>query len=263
MLLRHIILCWSCLSILNPDSLPAREYEANIEQESGEGVLLVLFENQCLMIKAEEIALNELLIAVADQTGITVTTYMPLNQSVSVDIECYPIDEAIEYLLRDYSFVYAESSTSRLWILPQDDIEFAVMERDAWKRPLEANEADTPLLLQTVSENLNEREDALIDLGRSDQGDALEPLVVAVTDPEQSVREAAILSLSELAGPEAIDALTLAMTDQNPRIREEVIDALGEIGGNRAISLLKQALADEVPFVRHAAAEVLEQIREY
>jgi hypothetical protein len=242
----------------------AGEHTIDIEQaaEQGRDSQIVRFDSNCLSIKADEIALKELFIAIARQTGIAIASYVPLRHSVSVDIDCYPINEAIEHILRDYSYVYADTNSPRLWILPQDGDEYVVLDSDAWDYSSESDESDEPLMLQIASEDPEEREDALVDLGERDLDGAVEHLAAAIVDPEQGVREGVIAALSEIGGPEAIDVLAIAMADQNPRIREEAIDALLELGGDKAISLLKQALGDEEPLVRYAAAEALEQLHE-
>jgi hypothetical protein len=247
-----------------PGSILAREHEIYVEkgEELGGGSQFVHFDSNCLSVKADEIALKDLFSAIAKHTGITIASYVPLNHSVSVDIDCYPIPEAIEYILRDYSFVYADTSSPRLWILPQDGDEYVVLDSDAWSRSSEPDESDEPVMLQIASEDPEEREDALVDLGERDLDGAVEHLAAAIADPEQGVREGAVVALSERGGPEAIDVLAIAIADQDPRIREEAIDALGEIGGDEAVSLLKQALGDQEPFVRHAAAEELERLLE-
>jgi hypothetical protein len=214
-----------------------------------------------LFIKAEEITLNDLLAAVAKQADIIITAYIPLDQSITVDIQWYSLDEAFKYILRDHSYIYAKASASILWILPQGRNEAMTTDRVSWKPPLEPIDTTTSLQLQALSDDPEEREDALVDLGRIDRHNSVNLLTAAITDPDHRVREAAIVTLTLVGGSEAIDALSIALADEDPRIREEAIDALSEIGGETAIFALQQALEDEIPFVQQAAIEALEQLQ--
>ncbi|MES9971229.1 MAG: HEAT repeat domain-containing protein [Candidatus Thiodiazotropha sp.] len=222
----------------------------------------MLFEKGYLFVKAEEIELNDLLFAIATQTGIAYSSFIPLEQSISVDIEWRPVAEAIAYILRDHSFVYVSTTSPRLWILPQDGGEATATDSIYMGFQLEPIDMDTSLQLQAMSDDPELREDALIDLGKSVQQDPVELFSSAISDPDFRVREAAVASLLEIGGNEAVETLTIALGDSNPRIREAAIDALGEIGGDMAISGLKQALVDDVSYVQQAAMEALDLLGE-
>ncbi|MES9991051.1 MAG: HEAT repeat domain-containing protein [Candidatus Thiodiazotropha sp.] len=222
----------------------------------------MLFEKGYLFVKAEEIELNDLFIAIASKTGITFSPFIQLDESVSIEIEWRPVAEAIAYILRDHSFVYVSTDSPRLWILPQHGHETTTTDSVSIGFQLEPIDLNTTLQLQALSDDPEMREDALIDLGKSVQQAPVELLSSAITDPDFRVRESAVVSLSEIGGYEAVETLTMALADQNPRIREEAIDALAEIGGETAISVLKQALGDDVSFVRQAATEALDQLQQ-
>jgi hypothetical protein len=263
MISKPLIFYLSWLSTIFLDIASAQDLVLKNTQafDSGKNTQVVLFEKGRLFIQAEETTLNDLLVAVAKQADIIITAYIPLDQSVTVDIQGYSIDEAFKSILRDYSYIYAKTSSPILWILPQDGKNEMATDRAPLKYPLEPVDTVTSVRLQALSDDPEEREDALADLGRIDRLNAITPLTSAITDPDHSVREAAIVTLALIGGSEAVDALSIALADQDPRIREEAIDALCEIGGETAVSVLQQALEDEVAFVRQAAMDALDELQ--
>ncbi|PVV11797.1 MAG: hypothetical protein B6D82_10910 [gamma proteobacterium symbiont of Ctena orbiculata] len=258
-----LVICLAYLSIILQHSASAQDHLHTSDQKmmSALDSQIVLFEKGHLYIKAEEIKLNDLFLAIATQTGITISPFIPLDQSVTLNIEWRPVAETIAQILRDHSFVYVNTNPPRLWILPQSDTKTTTTESVLVESQLEPIDTDTSLQLQALSDDPELREDALIDLGKSALQTTVELFSSALTDPDFRVREAAVASLSEIGGSEAVDALTIALVDHNPRIREDAVDALGELGGVKAISSLQQALDDEVSFVRQAAVEALDQLQ--
>ena len=159
-----------------------------------------------------------------------------MNQLITVDIGWYRIDKALGQILRDHSFVYVETGSSMLWILPQDgdeniDVNNAYLDLQSNVNQKHPFDSGLTIHLQTISPDPEEREDALTNLGEKDRQYAVEHLSIAITDTHHGVREAAIISLSEMGGTEAIEILGMALGDHDPRIREEAVDALGEVGG--------------------------------
>jgi hypothetical protein len=229
--------------------------------ESDDNTQIVLYQNGRLFIQAKEISLNDLLVAVAKRTNTVLTAYIPLDESVTVNIHWYSIDEALKAILRDYSYIYANASSSVLWILPQNSNEEMATKSVSLNYPLEPIDSTTSLQLQVLSDDPEEREDALVDLARNDRHNAINSLTSAITDPDHRVRKAAVVTLTLVDESEAVNALSAALADQDPRIREEAVDALYEVGGEMAVSALQLALEDEVGYVRQAAMEALDELQ--
>jgi HEAT repeat protein len=246
-----------------PLSITAKEQVLKDGQEvaSEMGSQTVLFHQGSIYIRANDVTLRQLFNEIGMLTGIAIMPFIPLDQTVTVDVRWYSIDETLKQILSDHSYVYANTRSPRLWILPQDDRNHSVINNVSLNTQNEYAESGIPLQLQDLGSDPEVREDVLIDIDRLGQINAFELHANAIIDADYTVREAAIVSLSEIGGVEAIDVLTIALADQDPRIREEAVDALGEIGGDLAILVLKQALDDEVLFVRHAAEEVLGQLQ--
>jgi uncharacterized protein YuzE len=246
-----------------PLSITAKEQVLKGGQEiaSEMGSQTVLFHQGSIYVRAKDITLRQLFNEIGMQTGIAIMPFIPLDQTVTVDVRWYSIDETLKQILSDHSYIYANTRSPRLWILPQDDRNHSVIKSVSFNAQYEYAESGIPLQLQDLGSDPEVREDVLIDIDRLGQINAFELLANAIIDTDYTVREAAIVSLSEIGGVEAIDVLTIALADHDPRIREEAVDALGEIGGELAILVLKQALGDEVLFVRHAAEEALGQLQ--
>jgi hypothetical protein len=257
MIPKTILFGLSWLSMIVVDIANAKD----LALESDNNMQVVLFDKGRLFIQAREVSLNDLLVAVAKRTNIIITAYIPLDQSVTVSIQGYSIDEALKAILHDHSYVYANASSSVLWILPQHSNNEMATKSVSLNYPLEPIDSTTSLQLQALSDDPEERGDALVDLVRKDRHDAVNSLTSAITDPDRRVREAAIVTLTLAGDSEAIDALSIALADQDPRIREEAVDALFEIGGAMAVSVLQLALEDEVGYVRQAAMEALDELQ--
>jgi HEAT repeat protein len=258
MITKTLLFClaWFLMIVLNITS--AKDMVVESEKNSQ----TVLFQQERLFIQANEVSLNDLLGAVAKRTNIVITTYVELDQLVTIDIPGYSIDEALKSILHDHSYVYISANSPVLWVLPQDDNRGAATSSNAWNDPLEPIDTATSLQLQILSDNPEEREDALRDLVKNDLHNAVSSLTSALFDPDHRVRETAIVTLTLVGGSEAVDALSIALTDQDPRIRETAVDALCELGDETAIAVLQQALQDEVSFVRQAAIEALDELHE-
>ena len=73
-------------------------------------------------------------------------------------------------------------------------------------------------------------------------------------------RVEAIVALGHSDDPMAVLTLRSLLDDPNPLIRQEVVESLGEIGGPSAVSGLNHALLDVDVIVRRLAIEMLAQL---
>jgi HEAT repeat protein len=229
---------------------------------------LVRFDHGHLTVMVGDVSLSELLDEIARQSGVTVVRYVALNQRVSLEFHRLSVEQALRRILRHRSFVleYAAAQPRALWILPQAEEAYAAQRRAIESTNARSSGEDTAAEISRLqaalsSADVEDREEAAMELGESGQVEAVAALSLALADKNKDVREAAIVSLAEIGGAQAAQALAIALADHDPRIREEAVDALGEIGGETAIGLLRQALADNVKFVREAAAEMLDELR--
>lgn len=206
-----------------------------------------------LSIKVIDISMAALLDAVARRCGLTVLSYVALEQKLSMEFNQLSLEQGLRRILRDRSYMLQAET---LWVLPQGEEKYAA-------QPLATkSHSDASVLQSTLrSGNSEDRELAAMILGMNGQGSAVAPLREALNDSSLEVREAAILSLGEIGGIDAAQALTVALRDNNPRIREQVVDALGSVGGPVALEQLQRALRDDVGFVRQAAQEMLDQLK--
>ncbi|MFQ5937693.1 MAG: HEAT repeat domain-containing protein [Acidiferrobacterales bacterium] len=242
------------------------------------GPHLVLLADGYLTVRVQDISLRELLDEIARKSGLTVVRYVALDQRVTLEFHQLSLEQGLRRILRHRSFVleYAQQTPEKrpsavarpktVWILPQGGEKYAVQRRivESANAGFSGEDIATKISrLRTTlsSEDAEEREEAVVELGESGHAEAVAPLTVALADRNEDVREAAIVSLAEIGGAEAAQALAIALRDEDPRTREGAVDALGEIGGEIAIGLLERALADDKQFVREAAAEMLDELR--
>lgn len=113
------------------------------------------------------------------------------------------------------------------------------------------------------STDVAERRTAVIELGESNDPDAVPKLLVALDDPDGPVRSYAVKSLRDRKDGRAVQRLCRLLEEalpSNSPIASEVIAALGSIGSPNAIPTLTAALESDVVFTRYDAAYALGQI---
>ncbi len=232
-----------------------------------------------LSVKVQDITLVELLNEASRQCAFTVVRYVALDQRLSVEFHGLTLAQGLRRILgnRSYALSYAPTMSGRrlapvtraemLWILPRADEKYAAKSTISTTTSSGGFLRDDPSSdvsrLESVLRNGNveDREQAVIALGKLDHASAVALLSQALADSSAEVREAAIMSLAEIGGTDAAQALAVALRDNDPRVREQAVDALGDVGGQVATHLMQQALRDDVAFVRQAATEMLEQLR--
>jgi HEAT repeat protein len=111
------------------------------------------------------------------------------------------------------------------------------------------------------STEVEERRDALMQLGALRRAEASRVALTALADPAPIVRATAAYALSALPAEESVPALTPLLTDKDEFLRQQVCYALGVTRSRAAVSPLVERLTmDKLDSVRAAAAVALGQI---
>lgn len=215
-------------------------------------------------IKANNSSVRSVLEELSRQTNLVVTSQMPLDELLSIDINQPTLPQAIRRLLRHKSFLLEQSDdgAGSLWIFSDD----ADNNQTAWatqptRRPdPELDSELTNYLILASSDDASDREEAMFGFGDIGDSNNIDYLLLGLSDPDERVREEAIQSLAELGGTESVMALSIALNDPEANVRVDAVEALGEIGGQEAVKLLQGAMADENDTVREAAAEWLTEL---
>jgi hypothetical protein len=242
---------------------------------------VIQYESGLLTVHAREHRLRDLLQAVAHKGDLSIVSYAALDEAVSFAFDRLPLDQGLRRILRRHSFVLeparhadAEPSTAppsrrTLWILPAggdpSSGHVAWISNADLDEPAEDRRAQLALEISQLqgalaSEDAEERQDAIVALGDTEDAAAIPSLRAALTDVDENVRRSAASALGAIGGTDAAQVLAVALHDRAPRVREEAVDALRDIGDEVAVSLLRRALADEQEFVRAAAADAIEEL---
>jgi hypothetical protein len=173
-----------------------------------------------LTVRAEDVALREIVQEIARQGAIGLFLGTPLEERVSADFADLPIDAAVRRLLRGYDCVViadghsaSNVTVSQIWIFRKahhDDAE-------AFVRQAAALLSDTDWRV---------RHDAVVMLGQARSDHAIGPLSAALRDADPRVREAAVEALAELDKKQVSDVLTTALTDDDESVRARAAELL-------------------------------------
>ncbi len=111
------------------------------------------------------------------------------------------------------------------------------------------------------STEVEERRDALMQLGALRRAEASRVALPALADPAPIVRATAAYALAALPAEESVSALTPLLTDKDEFLRQQVCYALGVTRSRAAVAPLVERLTmDKLDSVRAAAAVALGQI---
>lgn len=239
-----------------------------------EDTLHVTISNVAVSIKADNASIRSVVEELSRQSNLVVVSEDALDELVTVDIEEPTLAEAIRRLLRQKSFMLHQlshatgnefagnSPYSMLWILSGDSND----SQPTWTTPAKSRPPlvnDSELIdyqILTLSDNGNDRLEAMFGFGDAGSDSGIDYLQQGLTDPDERVREAAIQSLAELGGTESVQALSVVLNEPDAAMRIDAVDALGEIGGQEAIRFLQMAMTDDDFTVREAAAEWLTEL---
>ncbi|GAB5492908.1 MAG: hypothetical protein Phog2KO_31230 [Phototrophicaceae bacterium] len=118
------------------------------------------------------------------------------------------------------------------------------------------NNIDT-LIQYSTSENLQERQQAMIELARIQDEAVIEALLHALNDSDSTVRANACSGLGLNQVQEAVEPLIARLQDSEDIVRERSATALAQIGDNRAIPALIDAIDDSGTWARNRIIYVL------
>jgi HEAT repeat protein len=113
------------------------------------------------------------------------------------------------------------------------------------------------------SSNVEERRDALMQLGSMNHPDASRAAMAALNDTEPVVRVTAAHAIAALPAADATSALVPLLTDKLEFVRREAVNALGTTRSRAAVQPLLQLLTtDKEASVRAAVAMALGKIQD-
>lgn len=104
------------------------------------------------------------------------------------------------------------------------------------------------------------RVEAVVSLGRIDDGAAHETLMTAAENSEPEVRATALRELAKTAGGEAMPCYLAALRDSDSAVRWQAIYAIDRAGDRSATSALIESLGDEEADNRFAAVRALGKV---
>jgi len=239
---------------------------------------IIRAEDNRLTVKLKDIPLEKVLTEIANQTGIQIIFYGPMEGLLSADFSDLPLDKGLRRLTRDFDhiFIYhpAKAKGSELEIKkviicsetgkrPNKRLERRVIESRNWTRQGPKEARLEPLVKALKDRDPEVREEAVDSLAELKDERAIVYLTdVLLSDKNEDVRESAAAALGELGDERAIDPLIQALRDKDAGVRESAVNALAEIGSKEVISPLMDALSDEDEDVREAVEEALEEITE-
>lgn len=178
-------------------------------------------EDGLISVEAENVAVQDILDALAKQHGLRLVQQAEINRAVNVSADRVTVPRLLDSVL--------ELSDSYQLFLP-----------DSTQRS--ENNANVPPILWIFTEGTGD--DYAISffetvLLRGDFGD----------------RREVIRNLKDLATPSAVNTLSFALSDADARIRNAAVEALADIGSDSALAALASMTADDDPAIRARAAE--------
>ena len=228
--------------------------------------------NNRLTVKLRDIPLEKVLTEIANQTGIQIIFYGPMEGFLSADFSDLPLNKGLRQLTRGFNhiFIYCGGKAkdlgpeikkviiySKTGERPDKRLEPRVIKTKKW-----LPEELTAVLVKALEDkNPEVREDAVDLLAElKDERVIVHLTEVLLNDKDEDVRESAAEAMGELGDERAIDPLIKALGDKDAGVRESVVDALADVGGDKVISPLMDALGDEDEDVRETAADALKKI---
>lgn len=119
-----------------------------------------------------------------------------------------------------------------------------------------SNDIET-LIHYLGSENLQERQQAAIELGRVEDARVIDPLLKALNDPDSTVRANVAAGLGINKVGKAVEALITLLQNDEDIVRERAATALAQIGDARSIPALIDAIDDSGTWTRNRIIYVL------
>jgi len=244
--------------------------------ESPANIGVVRFTDGLLSVDLHEALLADVLVEIAQQSGLVLTGSPFLANKVTVKFDQLPLDSALHLILRGQSYGLFSRRVPRsggdaarvqreLRIFPRHEsprVEDAPVGSDSEHAPPATSNIAALLAVLDTSDDSGEKEDAIQALAETGRPEIVLPMSHrALADEDQGVRLTAVHALATIGGIEAVQALSLALEDEDNGVRKQAVVALGNIGGEQAIELLWFEWArDWSQSVRDAAAVELERL---
>ncbi|MBM4055405.1 MAG: hypothetical protein FJ264_12220 [Planctomycetes bacterium] len=241
----------------------------------------IKFSNGKLSVKLENSPLEKVLKEIMSQSGARIWLTDSIDTKVTIEYHNVPIREGICRILKDknYAFSYdptelkegkisivSANKSKEIYTPPGRKPLEKFAKRGDKKRKKEKKDSQFDALAKIALENEDpeKREDAIIELGETEDKKAIEIIAKALEkDTNEDVRLSAIDALLEIEDEAVVKPLSkAALSDKDPWVRESAVEALGEIEGNEAIEIIKKALNDEDGSVREIAQEILDDLND-
>jgi HEAT repeat protein len=238
--------------------------------------LAVSVEDGLVTVRARDASIEAIVQEIARQDGLTVATHQLLDKRVTLDIERLPLEEALDRILRDGSFMLsatrdrslAGDSSRKLWVFstasgapPPLAVDNSIADQTKDPDSVSPDELTGPVSLALADSNATVRADAVSALGSAhDNPQAAALAHSALSDTDPAVREEAAYALGQIGGEMSLRALAQALRDPQRDVKQTAIEALASMGGDQAALALAPVLDDPDPRLRAAAVDALGEI---
>jgi hypothetical protein len=222
----------------------------------------VEFHNGRISVKAEDVALKEVLQEIEKKSGIEIELKdaKAAEKSVSIDVKDVMPRRVFRQILHGLNFAYFHSRTglARVLILapggtPPEGYRKPFgrgLRRKRWQR--RSRNFREMLSEKSVKEKLAK----VATMQADEDARSIEELGMALTDKDPEVKEKALeVLVDKEEGDSITNALRRGLSDPDPEFRIEILEALAEQGD---LDSLRAALNDPDPEVREEAADLLE-----
>jgi len=246
-----------CILLLLTLSLPSGTVSSEYRAKSGQ--LVVLFRDDLLTMRVNNLTLKEVLKEISKQTGIEIFSYASTEMPVSADFSDLVLDEGLKRLIRDFSFIFiynSENSKEVRTTLTNVLIYPKTYKENAFGQQI----SQPPELLENF-----QRIEMMDVLSRPEYENAFDRLTeVFLKNEDPDVRAIEVDELAILRDGRDIDVLIQEAVDVDTdlMVRIFAIQALGEIGDELAVEVLTDALSDENDQVKKYAADALRSLEE-
>ena len=228
--------------------------------------------------------LREVFKILAETAGFEVVWLVPGQETVTLEWDGIPLEDALRELLRNKSYliVYRAGSTgrvpSRVWVLedrerdpeglemekagdPEEYVRSAAAELGQliWELEQEGEEA---LLTDLLLERVHDSDTEIQRLALGSLVDSVDPRIGAILadvvqyGSDLGSRQLAAFGLARRGGAEGIGALLQALQDPDPQVRQMLLQVLATLG-EAASPALAWAIDDPDPEVSEAARDLL------
>jgi hypothetical protein len=230
-------------------------------------------------VRAENIALEEVLAEVANQASFKISLHGSAKESVWVEFSNLSLEEGLRRLTKNFNsifvygpvkgegegpgieevIIYAKSGTNLvnkpITIVPKGAKGTRFEERSVEALPTRNEESLRNLNRgeeqeEAVGAQLDPgSEKAVVDLGK-----------ILLSEEDEDAKVMAVKKMGDLGNEMALVPLMHALGDESPRVRKSAADALSQIGGEHVKKALERSLSQEDPDLRESAAEIIERI---